>query len=165
MELYQCAVVAQSHICSFLKNEIPSTTMSERIERKTTNSSSFVIWVISTIFFWALAVCSLADWARVSTPPRIMFKIWWQQQGLRIIRIEMSQEMISLKLRKLVTNDTKTRSYSFFKASCHEIFKSYKLLFRCRGLTSVFVDSRYVQEFFSKKSFKNRSSSWKIISM
>ena len=111
------------------------------MEQSKTNS--FVIWVIHY-----LCLVSLESWARVTTPPWIMFKIWWvirttaQKQKSSCQQPKYLGKLwaknLSLKLLKRknshVTNDKKV----FFKASCHEIFKSNKLLFRCRRVTSVF---------------------------
>ena len=102
------------------------------MEQSKTNS--FVIWVIHY-----LCLVSLESWARVTTPPWIMFKIWWvirttaQKQKSSCQQPKYLGKLwaknLSLKLLKRknshVTNDKKV----FFKASCHEIFKSNKLLF------------------------------------
>ena len=126
------------------------------MEQSKTNS--FVIWVIHY-----LCLVSLESWARVTTPPWIMFKIWWvirttaQKQKSSCQQPKYLGKLwaknLSLKLFKRknshVTNDKKV----FFKASCHEIFKSNKLLFRCRGLTSVFFSSSPLLEVSKERSF------------
>ena len=116
---------------NMFKNSFVEEWTSEMEQSKT---NSFVIWVIHY-----LCLVSLESWARVTTPPWIMFKIWWvirttaQKQKSSCQQPKYLGKLwaknLSLKLLKRknshVTNDKKV----FFKASCHEIFKSNKLLF------------------------------------